>query len=401
MSVINDMLRDLEQRKAPDRSELDTSSSNGSLIDTQSSNTNKYLISLIVLLLIVGVGVSILLLRDLEIKITPLSNSSITSTTIANQETVDKPPLMNDGSTQMKIVPVTSSSTEVQVVKHEVIPKTSEKKKTDVVTLEPKNSVPKHKSTTQITQMMAVQKYNVDEKPSNTRPISMANTTTAAAKPKALLIATVAKPMVRRKPAISPQKRDQNMAELSRKLFNADEPRKAYRLLYEFVASHIVDLESRTVLISYLLQDERIAEAGDVLVTTDVDQSPALRQLKARWYVAQDEHNLALHILRKNLPELDSYPEYYALLAAYYQRFGFSAKAAETYAGLLEYDNESSNWWAGLAIALDSSKQYKQAVNAYKQALEMPDLSPGLFEYIENRLNLLTVAASRKVPVRE
>jgi tetratricopeptide (TPR) repeat protein len=185
------------------------------------------------------------------------------------------------------------------------------------------------------------------------------------------------------------------MADFSRNLYKAGESRKAYRTLYEFVAAYKVDQQSRIVLISYLLQDERIAEAGDVLVTTQVAHSPELRQLKARWYVAQGEHRLALHTLRENLPELHRFPDYYALLAAYYQRFGYSEKAAETYASLLDYDNESANWWAGFAIALDSSKQYQDAVNAYKHALQIPELRQELIEYIENRLSLLTVAASR------
>jgi len=398
MSVINDMLRDLEQRKAPDRSELDTVPSNDSLIETQSPSVKKYLISLAVLLLAVGVGVSSVLLPEQELPI---------------QETVDQTSLAKDDSTETKIAPITDQPADKKTVHNEALPKVLEKKqsvavrpefKKSVTTDQPKPLVSKQKPITKKAPVAVVQQSDVVKKKLlKTMPVSKpistdsssTKTTMQSAKPKTLSKTITDKPMVRRKSAVSPQKRDQNMAELSRKLFNAEESKKAYRLLYEFIANYKIDQESRTVLISYLLQDERIAEAGDVIVTTQIDQSPELRQLKARWYVAQGEHNLALHALRSNLPELDGYPEYYALLAAYYQRFGFSEKAAETYASLLEYDNESANWWAGLAIALDSSKQYKEAVSAYKQALEIPDLSPELFEYIENRLSLLTAAASR------
>jgi len=384
MSVINDMLRDLEQRKAPDRSELETVSANGSLIEEKSSTVKKYLIALAVLLLAVGVGVGGLLLRDSDIMMTPES---------------DPERLTNVGSAETKLEPASRQLTlkkpsVAQVVKPNVVAEgIVEKKQTKAATIQVKAPISKAKASKpkiaaakpHITNIQ--QSDVIDKKASMGKVITRANTTS---KPKTLST----KPIVRRKSVVSPQKRDQNMADLSRKLFKAGESRKAYRSLYEFMATQAVDQESRTVLISYLLQDERIAEAGDVLVTTQVDHSPELRQLKARWYVAQGEHNLALYTLRERLPELHSYPEYYALLAAYYQRFGFSAKAAETYAHLLEYDNESANWWAGLAIALDSSKQYKDAVNAYKQALEMPDLSPELFEYIENRLSLLAVAGT-------
>ena len=383
MSVINDMLRDLEQRKAPDRRELDTASVNGSLIEVKSPVVKKHLISLIVLLLTVSVGGGVLLLRDNAITITSVSNQALLTKVESAATKIE--PAANQS--------VVNESIEAQVVKPEVVVKVLEKK-IEPATLQPKTKalVSGDKPAIAKTQVTTAQpSYVVEEKSSKTMSASIAKSTQQATKSEVLST----KPVVRRKSEVSPQKRDQNMANLSRKLFKAGESRKAYRLLYDFLASHTIDQESRTVLIRYLLQDERIAEAGDVLVTTQVDQTPELRQLKARWYVAQGEHNLALYTLRERLPELHSYPEYYALLAAYYQRFGFSAKAAETYASLLEYDNESANWWAGLAIALDSSKKYKDAVNAYKQALEIPDLSPELIEYIENRLSLLTVAASR------
>jgi len=382
MSVINDMLRDLEQRKAPDRSELETVSANGSLIEAKSSTMKKYLVALVVLLLGVGVGVGGLLFRYSEIMMKPESGPER---------------LTKVGSAETKLEPATGQlalkqPSIAQVVKPEVIAEgVEEQKQKKTATIQVKAPISKAKASKPKKTTAKPHITNIQQSDVINKKASMGKVITRAkAAPKALST----KPIVRRKSTVSPQKRDQNMADLSRKLFKAGESRKAYRSLYEFMATQAVDQESRTVLISYLLQDERIAEAGDVLVTTQVDHSPELRQLKARWYVAQGEHNLALYTLRERLPELHSYPEYYALLAAYYQRFGFSAKAAETYASLLEYDNESANWWAGLAIALDSSKQYKDAVNAYKQALDIPDLSPELFEYIENRLNLLTVTGT-------
>jgi hypothetical protein len=392
MSVINDMLRDLEQRKAPDRNELDAMSLNESLIETQSSNTKKYLLLLAVLLLVVGGGVSALLFGGYDIKLMPLANSSITAPAFEKKTITNEAVTDTESTNQTRLIPDVSTTTaaeiispiEEQPIEPEVISKASPEKKTDVVKAQPKQLLSEREVQVSKSEVLE-SKQSVIEK----------NQEDAVQKSQPIAKTSITKPVVRRETTISPQKRDQNMAEQARKMFNADESRKAYRLLYEFLANHAVDIESRTVLISYLLQDERIAEAGDVLVTTEIDQSPALRQLKARWYVTRGENNLALHTLRKNLPELDDYPEYYELLAAYYQRFGFSEKAAQTYASLLKYDDESANWWAGLAIALDTSKQYTGAVNAYKQALEMPDLSPELFEYIENRLSLLTVAASR------
>lgn len=416
MSMINDMLRDLEQRKASERGEFNTSASENSLIEAKPNPIKKYLILLIVLMLVAVFGVMVLLFRHNEMTKTPnlhkanpaqegalkvdeeqvlvskktdsLTSAKIKKAEVAEVKTknISTHVTTNIAPPSVKQLPLEAPLNEAKISESGASiakPTKSAQTKVTVESLSDKPKLTEHKVAKIIKKQAAKTKEQAETTAHST--VELAPTVSVSSN----------KALVRRKPTISPQKRDQNMAEAARKAYEAGEARQAYRLLYDFIAKNKVDQESRIVLITYLLQEERVAEAGDVLVTTQVDQSPELRQLKARWYVAKEEPNLALYTLRESLPTLESYPEYYALLAAYYQRFGFAAKAAETYGRLLEYDNESANWWAGLAIALDSSQQYKEAVNAYQQALETPNLSPELIEYIENRLSLLTDAENR------
>ncbi len=188
---------------------------------------------------------------------------------------------------------------------------------------------------------------------------------------------------------LTPEARDAQVAQQATELFLQRKPREAYRLLYEFVTAHEIDRESKAVLASHLLQDGRTAEAGDILLTVSVADDPNLRQIKARWLMATDEHNLALHTLRTRLPALEIFPEYYALLASLYQQQGYPQQAAQTYSKLVEYDRDAADWWAGLAIALDQAERYEDALSAYQAALALAGLNPRLASFADQRVREL------------
>jgi len=78
------------------------------------------------------------------------------------------------------------------------------------------------------------------------------------------------------------------------------------------------------------------------------------------------------------------------LLASYYQQMRLYDKAVDIYSALLEYDGDNADWWAGMAIALDRLKRYKDAALAYKQALALPSLKPSLAGFSQQRLKQIT-----------
>ena len=192
--------------------------------------------------------------------------------------------------------------------------------------------------------------------------------------------------------SLSPAARDRQMAEQALKQFASGQAEQAYRELMDFLEAHETDIESRAVLVNYLLQENRLAEAGDLLLNAPVQQSASLRQLKARWYAAQGDDKMALYILNSELPEIKQYPDYYVLLAAYYQRFGWHKEALKTYTALVEYDDTVADWWVGLALAADRTQDFRQAALAYELALELPGLTPELSNFVKNRLKQLRAA---------
>jgi len=193
-------------------------------------------------------------------------------------------------------------------------------------------------------------------------------------------------PSIKVKVPLSPESLDKQTAETALAMYRKGEARQAYRILYDFIGNHDYDTKSRIILASQLIQETRLAEAGDVILGSDTQAEPQLRQLKARWLEAKGDSQAAIDTLSSALPRIEKHPGYYVLLASYYQRFGHAEKAVDTYTKLVQFDEQVADWWAGLALSSDMTKQGKQAKFAYQQALSTPGLDNRIVKYAQQRL---------------
>ena len=150
-------------------------------------------------------------------------------------------------------------------------------------------------------------------------------------------------------------------------------------------------LEARTSLAILLLNQQRFDEVDQVL-QDGLDQNASYTpfvELKARLLLSIGQTQEALVLLRKHSPSIDTYPNYYALMAAVQQRLGQGDKAAGMYGQLLEVDNTNGRWWFGLAVAFESINNPNAAIDAYKHAMLADDLSPHLRSYAIERIRQL------------
>lgn len=114
---------------------------------------------------------------------------------------------------------------------------------------------------------------------------------------------------------------------------------------------------------------------------------PPFIELKARIWVSEGKIKQALHLLNRAPPEFNTNSDYYALIAALYQRVGQFSTAEQLYEQLTALHPEKGALWAGLGIALESSGKSTQAQEAYEKADNTMDLSPELRGYISSRLH--------------
>ncbi len=94
----------------------------------------------------------------------------------------------------------------------------------------------------------------------------------------------------------------------------------------------------------------------------------------------------ALAVLRGATPPLRADPEYYAFMAALYQRGGNHRAAVNVYQQILKVDPENGANWIGAAISLLALKETAAAVTAFRHAEGDEHLSRPMRDYAEHEL---------------
>ncbi|HSW70512.1 MAG TPA: tetratricopeptide repeat protein [Gammaproteobacteria bacterium] len=113
---------------------------------------------------------------------------------------------------------------------------------------------------------------------------------------------------------------------------------------------------------------------------------PPFIEVKARFLVEEGKTSQALQLLKKAPPSLATYPEYFAFMAALYQRLGQLPAAEELYQQLTLLHPEKGVWWLGLGVTEEGLGKTAQAKEAYTKADSSLDLDPELRGYVGLRL---------------
>lgn len=192
-----------------------------------------------------------------------------------------------------------------------------------------------------------------------------------------------------KRPVLTPEQADRQAAMEALQLWRRGETRAAEQHLRAYLAAGPRAPASRALLAQWWLQAGRISEAEILLAEVDAAAPAELRKLKARLWQGQGRVAEALALLAGNVPALAEDPDYHALLAALRTRQGDFAEAARGYAALVGLRPEQADWWVGLGIALEGDGQTVPARRAYERAWELGGLHPQLKPHVEARLNAL------------
>lgn len=115
-------------------------------------------------------------------------------------------------------------------------------------------------------------------------------------------------------------------------------------------------------------------------------QDPSLVKLRARIDVMQGHNRTARKLLEGHPPAMSEDPSYYALLAAVYQRLGDYGPAASLYERLVAARPGNGVWWTGLGIAKEATGKHDEARRAYTKAEHTDALSPALRRFVRSKL---------------
>lgn len=163
------------------------------------------------------------------------------------------------------------------------------------------------------------------------------------------------------------------VAETKFRLLVAAQPRDAQAWLY---LSRALDEQGRAEDVEAVL--------GEALAT--VSEAPPIARVLARRLLDRGAVSEALQMLEayRDTEPLD--PEHDAFIAAVQQRLGRHELAADRYRSILAVRPEVSAWWVGLAISEEARGRQVDALQAYRRARNVGNLDARLADYADQRI---------------
>lgn len=148
---------------------------------------------------------------------------------------------------------------------------------------------------------------------------------------------------------------------------------------------------ARETLVILLLDYGQPGPARSILLQ-GLAQSPSYVPfvvLEARIEASKGDPHGALKVLEKVSPSLKEYPEYYALLAGVQQSMGNYEVSEQIYRQLILLQPDNGVWWIGYGISLEANGKRHRAIEAYKRATTTGGLNSKLQIYANSRISAL------------
>lgn len=169
--------------------------------------------------------------------------------------------------------------------------------------------------------------------------------------------------------------------------------RQGKEYLRKALSLYIPHIKAREMLAGIYIKSGRYINAAELLNegVKIAPEYPLFAQLYARVLLEQNNPQLAIKILNQGSisAAMNVEPDYYALLAATYQRIKNHKKAVDIYLHLVKIRPAAGVWWLGLAISLEKSGKNKEALDAYQRAQKTGSLKAGLVKFTNNRVSAL------------
>jgi len=186
-------------------------------------------------------------------------------------------------------------------------------------------------------------------------------------------------------PAVTPAAH--RLAEIDAMFANGERER-ALQALRGFVLSMPADVSAREKLALGLIAERRLTEAEAVLRAglRLVPDSARLAAPLGHLLLAQNRVDAALNVLRPAAPPLADHPDFHALLAAAEQRAGAHGLAITRYRGLLKEQPLNGSWLVALGISLLAVDERGDAEATFARALDDRSLAEPLRAYATREL---------------
>ena len=188
----------------------------------------------------------------------------------------------------------------------------------------------------------------------------------------------------------TPQQRiDERYRDALRKL-NEGQTNQARTDLIEVLQAQPKHSGARLALVGLELDDKHAPQA-ERLLREGIQLQPqesTFSMVLARLEVERGDITTALATLNRGLAHADDDPEYHAFMAALLQRANRHAESIEHYQIALR-QREAANWLVGLAISLEGANRAREAEQIYRRAQQSNALPADLQDFVAQRLQQL------------
>ncbi|TPH17804.1 tetratricopeptide repeat protein [Litorilituus lipolyticus] len=385
MSVINQMLKDLEER-APEQNQQGVVPA-PAVVKSSPIKPIAIIVTVVVIINIVGLYVWHLLQENKALKsqqtiqmanVEPRTNEALKQRSSAEEDSI----LLAQQKSETKAPADVDKPS--KLVKRKAMPEEKKVASKDTVQVKRQNI-----GTEQVKfNSESVKESNSTKEPAIVEPIKEENKSIAN-------IPTPAQQVQQKKQtaSMSVSRRQLTADELvSQKLQQADEMlatrnvAKAEQLLEDVLIIQPEHIEARKKLAALWYGRKAYNKASNLL-SQGVALAPndsELRQMKAQIYVKQNKFRLAYNILEPlaNVKE----EEYQVLLASVAQETAHFTMAIQSYQQLIDMQPAVGRWYLGQAIVYDKNSQFDLAGKAYRLALAKGDLTNASAQFAQQRL---------------
>lgn len=197
-------------------------------------------------------------------------------------------------------------------------------------------------------------------------------------------------PIERRLRPPSPEQVAEQHYQQGYRLLQQARPQEGEEQWQQALLAHPPHTAAREGLVGLYVSQARLNEA-DELLQEGLRHSPGHGQfslLRARLQLEQEQLAQAVQTLERGLQQQGQSADYLAFLAALYQRQQAYQQSIQAYQRALSMQPRQATWWMGLGISLEGARQNSEAQQAYREALDR-GLAPSLQDYVHQRLRAL------------
>ncbi|MCL5668607.1 MAG: tetratricopeptide repeat protein [Gammaproteobacteria bacterium] len=165
----------------------------------------------------------------------------------------------------------------------------------------------------------------------------------------------------------------------------------AQQSLREALAREPLHHKSRELLTEIYLRTGQTSEAENLLAAGAMldPRYTLFGKLHARLLAQRGDISGALQVLQRGLTGAAGDAEYHALLGALYQRAADHGQAVSAYQAALHLEPSQGVWWMGLAISLEAQQSPDEALRAYRRAHDSGNLTGAALEFVQRKINRL------------